>query len=93
MGAWDPYLDGLAFANPIFQAVNASMAQAAAAARSRFADPFPIFNPQGDPGLEVQALCTLTLSCVDHDSHPSDAGYQALAGLVFDASQYSRLLQ
>ena len=27
------------------------------------------------------------------DSHPSDAGYRALAGVAFDASAYIRLLQ
>jgi hypothetical protein len=65
--------------------------QAAAANRARFADPLPIFNPQGDLKAEIQAICTLTLLCSDGDSHPSDGGYQALAGLVFDASQYIRL--
>jgi lysophospholipase L1-like esterase len=90
-GAWDPFLDILAFADPLYQAVNASLAQAAAANRARFADPFPVFNPQGDPAAEVQALCTLTLLCRQGDSHPSDAGYRTLADLVFEASQYGRL--
>jgi lysophospholipase L1-like esterase len=90
MGSWDPYLGFLAFADPLFQAVNASIAQAAAAHRARFADPFPVFNPQGDLTREVQTLCALSLLCAAGDSHPSDAGYRALAGLVFEASQYSR---
>ena len=92
-GVYDPYLDALAFADPLYQATNVSLAQAAEANRARFADPFPLFNPQGDPAAEVRAICTLTLLCVESDSHPSDAGYRALAGLVFDASQYSRLLR
>jgi hypothetical protein len=57
------------------------MAAAAAEQRARFADPMPIFNPEGDTGA---ALCTLTLLCRDGDSHPSDAGYQALAALLSD---------
>jgi lysophospholipase L1-like esterase len=92
-GAWDSFLEVLAFADPLFQALNESIAEAAAANRARFADPFPIFNPQGDLNAEVQAMCTLTLLCTAGDSHPSDAGYRALAGIVFDASQYIRLLE
>lgn len=89
-GASDPYIDILPFTDSLFQAFNASMAQASAARRVRFADPFPIFNPQGNLTAEMQALCTLSLLCADHDSHPSDAGYRALARVVFEASGYSR---
>jgi lysophospholipase L1-like esterase len=90
-GAPDRYVTALAFADPLYQSFNSSFAETAAADRVRFADPFPIFNPQGDLSREVQAICTLTLLCRDGDSHPSDAGYRALAGLVFDASDYIRL--
>jgi len=83
-GAWDSYLTILAFADPLYQAVNKAMAEAAAANRARFADPFPIFNPQGDLPAEVQTVCRLSLLCTENDSHPSDAGYQALADMVFD---------
>jgi lysophospholipase L1-like esterase len=91
-GAWDSFLSALVFADPLFQFFNASVAQAAATNRARFADPFPIFNPQGDLTPEVQAICTLTLLCTAGDSHPSDAGYRALADVVLEASQYVRLL-
>ena len=91
MGAPDPYISALAFADPLYQSFDSSLAEAASADRARFADPFPIFNPQGDLSYEVQTICTLTLLCRDADSHPSDAGYQALAALVFDVSQYIRL--
>ena len=87
----DTFIDALSFADPLFQHLNLSMAQAAAANRVRFADPFPVFNPQGDLTAEVQALCTFTLLCRDNDSHPSDAGYRALAGVIFDASDYIQL--
>lgn len=90
-GAPDPFINTLPFADPLYQSFNKSLAETPAADRVRFADAFPIFNPQGDLSREVQALCTLTLLCRDGDSHPSDAGYRALAGVVFDASDYIRL--
>jgi lysophospholipase L1-like esterase len=83
-GAWDPYITMLALVDPLYQAVNKATAEAAAANRARFADPFPIFNPQGGLPAEVQSLCRLTLLCTQNDSHPSDAGYQALADAVFE---------
>ena len=90
-GAWDSFLDLFEFADPLFQALNATTAAVAAEYGARFADPFPIFNPQGDPDEETRAICALTLLCTDGDSHPSDAGYQALADVVYAASGYSRL--
>ena len=91
-GVWDPYFDLLPFTDPLFQAFNASMAQAAAARRVRYADPFPIFNLQGDLTTEMKTLCMLTLFCADHDSHPSDAGCRALASLVFEVSGTAGLM-
>jgi hypothetical protein len=37
------------------------------------------------------SLAILALLCSEGDSHPSDAGYQALADLVFDVSGYACL--
>jgi len=91
-GSWDSNINDLAFADPLFESLNESMASMAALQRVRFADPFPVFNPQGDLGREIQALCSLTLLCTEQDSHPSDAGYRALAALVFEASGYQRLI-
>jgi lysophospholipase L1-like esterase len=93
MGSADTSLNALAFADPLIQLFNKTVAQAAAANRAWFADPFPVFNPQGNLAAEVQTLCTLTLLCSQSDIHPSDAGYQALARIVFDASQYARLAE
>jgi lysophospholipase L1-like esterase len=83
-GAWDSYITVLTFADPLFQAINKALTEAAAANRARFADPFLVFNPQGDLAAEAQTLCRLSLLCTQNDSHPSDAGYQALADIVFD---------
>jgi lysophospholipase L1-like esterase len=92
-GQWDSFITAFAFADPLFQGFNAAMAQIAAQNRVRIADPMPIFNPQGNLSAEITAMCTLSLLCSQNDSHPSDAGYQALAKLVFDASDYARLIQ
>jgi lysophospholipase L1-like esterase len=69
------------------------MAQVADANLAWFADPFPVFNPQGDLDAETQTICMLLLLCTENDSHPSDAGYQALADIVFNVSGYARLLE
>jgi lysophospholipase L1-like esterase len=91
--AWDSFIGAFDFADPLFQLLNASLADVAAANLAWFANPFPIFNPQGDPDAETQAICTLLLLCTEGDSHPSDAGYQALADIVFEAARYARLLE
>jgi lysophospholipase L1-like esterase len=90
-GAYSPYLGLLAVADPLIQALNGAMATVVTDARARFADPFPTFNPQGDPATETAALCTLTLLCTEGDSHPSDLGYRTIADEVFAASGYVRL--
>jgi lysophospholipase L1-like esterase len=93
-GAWDVIgFNAFASADPLIEALNVSLASAAAAARARFANPFPVFNPQGDPNLETQTICTLTQLCTVGDGHPSDAGYLALANVVFDVSGYAHLTE
>lgn len=93
MGAWDGNVGAFAFADPLIEALNVSLASAAAAAQARFANPFPTFNPQGDVNLETQTICTLLLLCTVGDGHPSDAGYLALANMAFDVSGYARLIE
>ena len=87
-GSWDSFIDALEFADPFFQLLNASMAATAAAEQARFANPFPLFNPQGDLQREVETLCALLLLCTQNDSHPSDLGYRVLGDLVWNASGY-----
>jgi lysophospholipase L1-like esterase len=92
-GPWDPFVGDFAVADPLFMAMDAAMADVIAANGARFADVFPIFNPQGDEAAETAAICTLLLVCVEGDSHPSDAGYRAIADAVLDVSGYDRLLE
>ncbi|MGH3933329.1 MAG: SGNH/GDSL hydrolase family protein [Pseudonocardiaceae bacterium] len=79
LGAVDVNIGAFELTHPLIRALNAAMADVATAHRARFANPFPIFNPEGDTGA---ALCTLTLLCTDGDAHPSDAGYRAIADLI-----------
>jgi lysophospholipase L1-like esterase len=91
-GAWHSVLD--ATVAPLFDlqfaALNEAIARQAALADARFADQASVFNP---PGAEarVAAICTLTLLCSEGDSHPADAGYRVIAGVLFTASGYERL--
>jgi lysophospholipase L1-like esterase len=91
VGAYDPNLGAFAFADPLFTQLNQAQQAAAATVRARFADPFPVFNPQGDAAIETAAIGTLTLLCTEGDGHPSDAGYRALADIVWAASGYASL--
>ena len=90
-GAWNTALGALPETDPLFIALNDALERATAANAGRFAAVFPVFNPQGDVAAETAAICTLTLLCTQADSHPSDAGYQALANVVFESSDYARL--
>ena len=85
-GSWDSFIDALEFADPLFQLLNASMAAKTAIERVRLADPFPVFNPQGDLQREIETLCALLLLCVCRTATatPSDAGYQVLGNLVWE---------
>ncbi len=64
----------------LYDALNSAMAAAAATTRTHVADVRPFFNPV-DPAARTAAICHYTLTCVTNgsDSHPSDAGYQAIA--------------
>ena len=93
LGPYDPFLGNLEFADPLFVDLNEAMAETAASASARYADIFPIFNPQGDIDVETQTLCMLTLGCTYGDGHPSDLGYQMMADTIFEVSGYPRLLE
>jgi lysophospholipase L1-like esterase len=86
----DPVLGGPA-SDALAAQLNSLMANTAAAHGDFFADPLPVFNP---PDNEIATICTLTFVCGPlHDIHATDAGYQALADVVFAASGYSKLGQ
>jgi lysophospholipase L1-like esterase len=90
-GPWNTFIGTFPVTDPLFFALGSAMAAAVSAERARYADMLPVFNPQGDLALETATICSLTLLCTEGDSHPSDAGYRAIADLVFEASAYARL--
>lgn len=92
-GPWNSGIGTFPITDPLYIGLNDAMRDAAASTRTRFADLFPTFNPQGDIDAETAAICGLTLLCTEGDIHPSDAGYQAIADDIWDASDYERLIQ
>ena len=65
-----------------------TLGRTAAGARAYFADPFPLFNPQGNLAREKARICAYTFTCSRGDGHPTDAGYRAIAAAVLRASGY-----
>jgi hypothetical protein len=89
-GPWDSFVGSFPQADPLFQALNQSMANVTAKARARYADIFPIFNPQGNIDVETATFCTMTLICSIGNSHPTALGYRTIADVVLDVSGYAR---
>jgi lysophospholipase L1-like esterase len=58
--------------------------EAAARYNARFANGFDAIHT-------TDQICQLTFLCTSGDAHPTDAGYQVLANLIFTASGYDRL--
>jgi lysophospholipase L1-like esterase len=92
-GPWNSGIGAFPVTDPLYLALNDAMADAASPTRTRFADLFPMFNPQGDIDAETATICALTLLCTQGDIHPSDAGYRAMADKVWEASDYARLME
>jgi lysophospholipase L1-like esterase len=90
-GPWNISTGAFPETDPLFMLFNDALKQAAADTRVRFADLFPIFNPQGDIEAETAAICALTLLCSEGDIHPSDAGFRVIGDEVWEVSGYDRL--
>ena len=69
-GPWNGNVGFFAETDPLFQALDAAMERVTAANGARFADVFPVFNPQGDTAAETDAICTLTLLCSEATATP-----------------------
>jgi lysophospholipase L1-like esterase len=61
---------------------NERLRGAAAAAGAAFADPHPVFN------ASPTAVCTYLRACDGGDPHPTGAGHEVYARLIFDALGY-----
>jgi lysophospholipase L1-like esterase len=89
-GAWNPEVDRLKQAEPLYRSLDAAIARAAAASRARVANTFAAFNPPGSIATQRARLCALTFFCSKGDPHPTDAGYRAMADAFMAASGYPR---
>jgi lysophospholipase L1-like esterase len=89
-GAWNPEVDRLAQAEPLYRSLDAAIARVAAAARARVANIFAAFNPPGNARAKKARLCRLSFFCSKGDPHPTDAGYRAMADAFMAASGYRR---
>jgi len=89
-GLYDADVPELARTDPLFGILDAQLAKLAAGAGAHFADTFPVFNPQGNLARERARVCAYTFACRTHgeDGHPTDAGYRAIAAVVWAASGY-----
>lgn len=64
----------------------ARLRDAAAASGAVFVDPHPVFN--APPADQDAAICTYLRACAGGDPHPTAAGHEAYARLIFDALGY-----
>jgi lysophospholipase L1-like esterase len=90
IGLWNNDLTTTRQSDPLYRTLDLTIGRVAADAGARFADPFPLFNPQGSPARRKTRICVYTFICSRGDGHPTDAGYRALAGAVYSASGYPR---
>jgi lysophospholipase L1-like esterase len=87
-GGWNFNVDNLRPTDPLFRSLDTTIGRVAAGTHARFADTFPVFNPQGSIAREKARICALTFICSKGDPHPTNAGYRAIAAAVWAASGY-----
>ena len=88
VGVYNPYavVPGFGASNGLATQLNSILANVAANGTAEFANPFPVFN------ASAATVCANTLMCTaSPDIHASDAGYQAIADLIWDASGYANV--
>jgi lysophospholipase L1-like esterase len=89
IGLWNNDIITTRKSDPLYRMIDLTISRVAAGARAHFADPFPLFNPQGSLGREKARICAFTFICSRGDGHPTDAGYRAIAAAVLRASGYA----
>jgi lysophospholipase L1-like esterase len=92
IGLWNNDLTTTRQSDPLYRRFDLTIARAAAGARAYFADPFPLFDPQGTLARRRARICAFTFICSwsPPDGHPTDAGYRAIATAVIKASGYAQ---
>jgi lysophospholipase L1-like esterase len=91
IGVWNNDLATIRQSDPLYRRFDLGIARVATAGRAYFADPFPLFDPQGSLARRKARICAFTFICSwsPPDGHPTDAGYRAIAAAVFAASGYA----
>jgi lysophospholipase L1-like esterase len=89
VGIWNNDVTTTRQSDPLYRAFDQAIGRTAARASAHFADPFPVFNPQGSLRRERARICAYTFTCTRDDGHPTDAGYRAIASTVFAASGFA----
>ena len=103
LGLYNPYPTVLPGGDAVTKMLNATLESVVTGLGARFADPLPVFNPasvSGGPETEdLASICLLTNMCPGGifnpasplaDIHPTDAGYEALAEVVANASSFGK---
>jgi lysophospholipase L1-like esterase len=90
IGVWNNDIATARQSDPLYRALDLTLKKAAAGAGAHFADPFPLFDPQGSLAHRKARICAYTFICSRGDGHPTDAGYRAIAAAIFAASAYAR---
>jgi len=87
-GTWNFNYADLAQTDPLLRSFDTALRRAATGAGARFAELFPLINPQGNVAREKARVCSLLFICKRDDPHPTDAGYRVIADAVWKASGY-----
>jgi lysophospholipase L1-like esterase len=89
IGLWNNDLATPRRSDPLYRQLDSTIGRVATGAGARFADPFPLFDPEGSLARRKARICAFTFSCSRGDGHPTDAGYRAIATAVLAASGYA----
>ncbi len=88
IGGWNFNVEDLRATDSLFRSLNTTIGRVAASTKTHFADTFPVFNPKGSVAREKAKICALTFMCSAGDPHPTNAGYRAIADVVWAVSGY-----
>jgi lysophospholipase L1-like esterase len=89
VGVWNNDLSHPRQSDALYRALDLALGRVAVGTDARFADPFPLFDPQGRLARRKARICAYTFICSRGDGHPTDAGYRAIAAAVLGASGYA----
>ena len=92
MGLYNPQINLLPLSDQLVAGFNATMQSVASGAGAFFANPFNAINHNPAFPNEIASVCALTAVCGPlQDIHPTDAGYQAIANVIWQASCYANV--